>query len=59
MLLGSHFDELPQEISILRGDLSILGPRPEQPRYVRSSAGRYGYAECATSSALASPGGPR
>ncbi len=34
LLRRTHLDELPQAINILRGDLAVVGPRPEQTHYV-------------------------
>ncbi|MBI3421082.1 MAG: sugar transferase [Candidatus Sungbacteria bacterium] len=34
LMRKTYFDELPQIINILKGEMSFIGPRPERPEYV-------------------------
>lgn len=36
-LRSAHLDELPQLVNVIRGEMALLGPRPEAPAFVNRS----------------------
>jgi lipopolysaccharide/colanic/teichoic acid biosynthesis glycosyltransferase len=56
LLRATKVDELPQLFNVLRGEMSLVGPRPEDPRFVANHYGAAGLATLDVLPGLTSPG---